>query len=177
MRLMKPVLSDAKVVGMELEKVLSLALSAETCGDRLTAFSAYVAAAIEGHWDSWLSASLILEEQNEFDAELTSIFRKKYLTDLVFYSENGDIEAMRRLAGCYEFGQNGCAIYPERAIALWKQAALLGDSASMFELYEKYMYGLCGVSVDEPLANNWLRSAAKSGHPEALSIISDSERP
>jgi TPR repeat protein len=162
---------------MDLKKILSLAHSAEACDDRLAAFSAYVAAAIEGHWDSWLSASLVLEERTGFDTELTSFFRKRYLTDLVFCSENGDIEAMRRLAGFYEFGKNGCGIYPERAIDLWKQAASLGDSASMFELYEKYMYGLCGVSVDEAHANSWLRSAAKSGHPEAISIITASERP
>lgn len=54
-----------------------------------------------------------------------------------------------------------------RALALLKQLAQSGDAAAQFELFEKYLYGLCSAPKDKIAALIWLRMASDNGHEEA----------
>src|SRR5579864_6175705 len=69
------------------------------------------------------------------------------------------------LATMYSLG-GGVSKDPARAVALWRQAAALGDAEAMFNLALLYEVGN-GVPKDMSRARQLLRQAMKAGHPDA----------
>ncbi|TXH70289.1 MAG: sel1 repeat family protein [Lysobacteraceae bacterium] len=163
---MKPAHYDSTV-----EELLKIAGAADNFGSKVFAVAAHAAAGLDGHWDSWLSIALILEEEAGANDALALFYRGVYLRELLKAAESKDIVAMRRLAGIYEFGQIGVEPIHERTIELLIEAAGLGDAGSMFELFEKYLYGLCSIKADKEAAFKWLKMAADHGHAEAKEWI------
>jgi TPR repeat protein len=159
---MKPAHSNG-LVNMFLE----LAEREDNAGRPAHAVAAYTAAALSDCWDAWLSVALVLEQESDCDQRLALFFRKKYFDALTASADAGDLLAIRRLAGLYEFGQSGVASDPERALDLFERAASMGDVSSMFELFEKHFYGLCSAKKDKHAALKWLQLSAQHDHDEA----------
>jgi soluble lytic murein transglycosylase-like protein len=83
--------------------------------------------------------------------------------------DSARIAAWREQAVAYEHG-NGVAQDGARAVALYCQAARLGDAASQYDLGWMYAYGR-GVSRDDALAAFFFQLAAAQGVGQAATML------
>jgi soluble lytic murein transglycosylase-like protein len=73
------------------------------------------------------------------------------------------------LAARYENGEGVTRDYA-RALALYCQAADLGDASAFLSLGWMYMNGR-GVAINDPIAVRWFRKAADRGVPQAVNLL------
>ena len=84
-------------------------------------------------------------------------------------NENALIEVLRTEAASYEHG-NGVEQDGRRAVALYCEAARLGDARSQFDLGWMYTNGR-GVGRSERLAAFFFQAAAEQGHEQAIAML------
>lgn len=132
-------------------------------------FASYVALALSGDAHAWGMAAKLLEKRSsEENLHLSIFFRGQYLNALEKLSAEGDRNAFRALVGFYEFSHPGFPANPAKAVEILFELARQGDPDAQFELFEKYLYGLCDLPQDRTIARQWLEKAAQAGHVEAL---------
>jgi hypothetical protein len=85
-----------------------------------------------------------------------------YVNRIEKLAGQGDNEARFALALLYEYGEQGVARNPEKAVVLFLQAGKAGMPAACLYLGIKYENG-CGVVRDPVAAANWYRCAAGKG--------------
>lgn len=152
---------------------LDRARSAIERNDECDALACYIAEAIVGDPVGWTLAARLLEKRARSDGseDVAKIFRLHYFNLLESRAMSGDLAACRDLVGLYEFGQPGFQAAPEKAVNLLRKMAEQGDVGAQFELFEKYLYGLCDLPQDKEQARKWLQIAAFNGHAEAKEWI------
>jgi hypothetical protein len=150
----------------------SLVKIAEDCIEAGLGFDAaarFFVAAMSGDWEAWLRIVQLVEKGTAPKKEEVSLFfRDIYYQALESASKGGDKEATRRMVGAYEFGRRGFPANPSRALDLLFQLADEGDASAQFELFEKFLYGLCDLVPNKERAMHWLSLSASNGNPEAI---------
>ena len=86
-------------------------------------------------------------------------------------AEMGDLEAMRSLGFCYEYGQGGLTKDEVKAVEWYRKAAEKGNPTAMNNLGNCYDYGKGGLTKDEVKAVEWYRKAAEKGNPTAMNNL------
>jgi TPR repeat protein len=146
---------------------LSLGEEFQARGSLLDALSCFTAAGLEQSWEGWLRVAQLIEDRDGLDDSLSLFFRQRYVGAVKAAADCGDVDALHRLCGLYEFGQPGFDPDPPRALRLLEQLASAGDAEAQFELFEKHFYGLCSAPCNKTVALEWLRMAAQGEHAEA----------
>lgn len=95
--------------------------------------------------------------------------RKNALQLLVGLVKNGNISAMTRLA-LYFFEGRGVPPDPQKAIALIKKSAEMGDPRAQKLLSRLYYQGYNDIERSQELGEYWLKKAADNGHIEAKKV-------
>jgi hypothetical protein len=150
---------------------ISLIEIAENCLDEGLGFDAaarFFVAAMSGDWEAWLRIVQLVEKGlSPRNDEISIFFRNLYYQAVESASAAGDKEAIRRMIGLCEFGRPGFQANPSRAIQFLIKLASDGDSGAQFELFEKYLYGLCDLVPDKDQAMHWLSLSASNGNVDA----------
>ena len=86
-------------------------------------------------------------------------------------AEMGDLEAMRSLGFCYEYGQGGLTKDEVKAVEWYRKAAEKGNTTAMNNLGNCYDYGKGGLTKDTSKAVEWYRKAAEKGNTTAMNNL------
>ena len=86
-------------------------------------------------------------------------------------AEMGDLEAMRSLGFCYEYGQGGLTKDEVKAVEWYRKAAEKGNTTAMNNLGYCYDEGKGGLTKDEAKAVEWYRKAAEKGNTTAMNNL------
>ena len=95
-----------------------------------------------------------------------------YVLQLQQLAGQGDDESRFALALLYEYGEQGVARDPEKAVALFLQAGQTGMPAACLYLGIKYENG-SGVVRDPVAAGNWYGCAARKGWAMAQFFLAE----
>ncbi len=95
--------------------------------------------------------------------------RKNALQLLVSLVKNGNMSAMTRLA-LYFFEGRGVPPDPQKATALIKKSAEMGDPRAQKLLSRLYYQGYDDIERSQELGEYWLKKAADNGHIEAKKV-------
>jgi TPR repeat protein len=95
--------------------------------------------------------------------------RKNALQLLVSLVKNGNMSAMTRLA-LYFFEGRGVPSDPQKAVALIKKSAEMGDPRAQKLLSRLYYQGYDGIERSQEMGEYWLKKAADNGHIEAKKV-------
>ncbi len=95
-----------------------------------------------------------------------------YVLQLQKLASQGDNESRFALALLYEYGEQGVARDPEKAVALFLQAGKAGIPAACLYLGIKYENG-SGVVRDPVVAGNWYGCAARKGWAMAQFFLAE----
>lgn len=107
-------------------------------------------------------------EQIGFDDKQQTV-RKNALQMLVVLVKNGNMSAMTRLA-LYFFEGRGVPPDAQKATALIKKSAEMGDPRAQKLLSRLYYQGYDGIGRSQELGEYWLKKAADNGHVEAKKV-------
>ncbi len=95
-----------------------------------------------------------------------------YVLQLQEFASKGDDESRLALALLYEYGEQGVARDPEKAVALFLQAGEVGIPVACLYLGIKYENG-SGVVRDPAVAGNWYGCAARKGWAMAQFFLAE----
>ncbi len=107
-------------------------------------------------------------EQIGFDDKQQTV-RKNALQMLLVLVKNGNMSAMTRLA-LYFFEGRGVPPDAQKATALIKKSAEMGDPRAQKLLSRLYYQGYDGIERSQELGEYWLKKAADNGHMEAKKV-------
>lgn len=98
------------------------------------------------------------------------LFGAESLEFLLEEAEDGDPEAMEKVAMSYLNGENGAEADPEQAVYWFRKLAEAGIPTGQFNLGLHYAKGF-GVDRDFKTALRWMQKARENGDPDAADII------
>lgn len=100
------------------------------------------------------------------DIDESNKWYDSYFRLLIDRSESGDINARKKLASMYEYG-DGISENKEKALELYISLAEEGDAESQFHLSTLFEHGWAGLEPDVEQCSFWLIEALNAGYPEA----------
>jgi TPR repeat protein len=106
-----------------------------------------------------------LEERAAFSKAAAEINKDHSIEETLKAAEQGDISAIREVAGYYLYQGDA-----EKALEWYKKAIAKNDGQSMLELGNAYFTGAMGAS-DAAQARHWWQQAAKTGNTEAAALL------
>lgn len=95
---------------------------------------------------------------------------KQWLDGLRQRAQNGDVNAMFELGGCYYHGKY-VAYDPDQACQWWTEAANRGHISAQYNLGLLYHGDVSSYYYDENLAGYWFNMAAYNGDQEAYKML------
>lgn len=95
---------------------------------------------------------------------------KQWIDGLMQRAQNGDVNAMYELGGCYFKGEY-VGYNPEQACFWWTEAANQGNTNAQYNLGLLYHGEISTYYYDENLAGYWFNVAANNGDQDAYNML------